>query len=135
MAFFFFFIRHNCYAFHDSSCKGFAISTAEAGSLRSPFEPTFRSELLVARYLKQVGKEVSSHAIQEYFKKSKQWVSWVMNGKNGDGGLLSKMPNVIEEDVTAKGEKEIESVHRKMYRFVGEWNDFAISEKIAQIID
>ncbi len=94
-----------------------------------------KSELLVARYLKQVGSEVSSNTIQEYFKKSKQWVLQVMNGKNGDGGLLSKMPNVIEEDVTAKDEKEMESVHRKMYRFVGEWNDFAISEKIAEIID
>lgn len=72
-------------------------------------------------------------AIQEYFKKSKQWVSWVMNGKNGNGGLLSKMPNVIEEDVTTKD--EMESIRRKMYRFVGEWNDLAIHEKIAEIID
>ncbi len=92
-----------------------------------------KSELQVARYLKEVGTEVSSNTIQEYFKKSKQWVSWVMNGKNGDGGLLSKMPNVIEEDVTTKDETE--SVRKKMYRFVGEWNDLAIYEKIAEIID
>ena len=72
-------------------------------------------------------------SIQEYFKKSKQWVSWVMNGKNGDGGLLSKMPNVIEEDVTSKD--EMESIRKKMYWFVGEWNDLAIYEKIAEIID
>lgn len=72
-------------------------------------------------------------SIQEYFKKSKQWVSRVMNGKNGDGGLLGKMPNVIEEDVTSKD--EMESIRKKMYRFVGEWNDLAIYEKIAEIID
>ncbi|MFA4936588.1 MAG: bifunctional DNA primase/polymerase, partial [Candidatus Methanoperedens sp.] len=92
-----------------------------------------KSELLVARYLKQVGYDVSSNTIQEYFKKSKQWVSWVMNGKNGDGGLLSKMPNVIEEDVIKKDGTE--SVRKKMYRFVGEWNELAIYEKIAEIID
>ena len=56
-----------------------------------------------------------------------------MNGKNGDGGLLGKMPNVIEEDVTSKD--EMESIRKKMYRFVGEWNDLAIYEKIAEIID
>ncbi len=92
-----------------------------------------KAELLVARYLKQVGYEVSSNTIQEYFKKSKQWVSLVMNGKNGDGGLLSKMPNVIEEDVITKDETE--SVRKKMYRFVGEWNELVIYEKIAEIID
>ena len=92
-----------------------------------------KSELQVARYLKEACTEVSSNTIQEYFKKSKQWVSWVMNGKNGDGGLLSKMPNVIEEDVTTKD--EMESIRRKVYRFVGEWNDPAIDEKIAEIID
>jgi hypothetical protein len=91
-----------------------------------------KSELLVATYLKEVGTEVSGNTIQEYFKKSKQWVSWVMNGKNGDGGLLSKLPNVIEEDVTTKD--EMESIRRKMYRFVGEWNDLAIYEKLAEII-
>jgi hypothetical protein len=92
-----------------------------------------KSELLVARYLKQVGSEVSSTTIQEYFKKSKGWVSQVMNGKNGDGGLLGKMPNVIEEDVTVKD--EMENIRRKMYRFIGEWNELAVYEKIAQIID
>ncbi len=92
-----------------------------------------KSELLVARYIKQVGYDVSSNTIQEYFKKSKQWVSWVMNGKDGDGGLLSKMPNVVEEDVTTKDETE--SVRKKMYRFVGEWNELAVYEKIAEIID
>ncbi len=66
-----------------------------------------KSELLVARYLKQVGSEVSSNAIQEYFKKSKGWVSQVMNGKNGDGGLLGKMANIVEEDVTTKDEMEM----------------------------
>ena len=77
--------------------------------------------------------DVSSNTIQEYFKKSNQWVSWVMNGKNMDGGLLSKMPNVIEEDVITKDETE--TVHRKMYKFVGEWNELAIYEKIAEIFD
>jgi hypothetical protein len=80
-----------------------------------------------------VGSEVSSTTIQEYFKKSKGWVSQVMNGKNGDGGLLGKMPNVIEEDVTVKD--EMENIRRKMYRFIGEWNELAVYEKIAQIID
>lgn len=92
-----------------------------------------KSELLVARYLKQVGYDVSSNTIQEYFKKSKQWVSWVMNGKNGEGGLLSKMSNVIEEDVITKDETE--NIRKKMYRFVGGWNERAIYEKIAEIID
>ncbi len=90
-----------------------------------------KSELLVARYLKQVGCDVSSNTIQEYFKKSKGWVSQVMKGKNGDGGLLSKMPNVVEEDVTTKDETE--SVRKKMYRFVGEWNELAVSEGYSRV--
>jgi hypothetical protein len=97
------------------------------------FSKLTKSELLVARYLKQVGHDASSNTIQEYFKKSKQWVSRVMNGNNGDGGLLSKMPNVIEEDVITKDETK--SVCRKMYRFVGEWNELDIYKKIAEIID
>jgi hypothetical protein len=92
-----------------------------------------KTELLVARNLKQTGCEVSSNTIQEYFKKSKQWVTLVMNGGNRDGGLPSKMPNVVEEDVTTKD--EMESVPIKMYRFVGEWNELGIYEKIAEIID
>ncbi len=80
-----------------------------------------------------MGSEVSNNAIQEAFKKSKQWVTLVMNGRNGDGGLMGKMPNVIEEDVTTKDEKE--SIRRKIHRFVGEWNDLAIYEKIAEIVD
>lgn len=86
-----------------------------------------KSELLMASYLKQVDTEVSSNTIQEYFNKSKQWVSWVMNGKNEDGGLLSKMPNVIEGDVTTKDETE--SVRKKMYRFVGEWNEMPFTKR------
>jgi hypothetical protein len=31
--------------------------------------------------------------------------------------------------------REMESIRRKMYRFVGEWNELAVYEKIAQIID
>ena len=30
---------------------------------------------------------------------------------------------------------ETESVRKKMYRFVGEWNELEIYEKIAEIID
>lgn len=92
-----------------------------------------KAELLVARYLKQVGCEVSSNTIQEAFKKSKGWVSQVMNGHKGDSGLLAKMPNVVEEDVTTKDDTE--SIRRKMYRFVGEWNELAVYEKIAEIIE
>ncbi len=103
-----------------------AVSDAQVSKLT-------KSELMVARYLKQVGGKVSSNTIQEYFRKSRQWVLQVMNGKNGDGGLLSKMPNVIEEDVITKD--EIESIHKKMYRFIGEWNELDTHEKMAEIIE
>ena len=57
----------------------------------------------------------------------------ILNGRNGDNGLLGSIPNVVEEDVTIID--EVENIHRKMYRFVGEWNDPAIYETIAEIID
>ena len=80
-----------------------------------------------------MGYDVSSNTIQEYFKKSNQWVSWVMNGRNGEGGLLCKISNIIEEDITMKD--EMKSIRRKVYRFVGEWKDLTIYEKIAEIIE
>jgi hypothetical protein len=55
----------------------------------------------------------------------------VLEGKDGDGGLLGKSQNVIEEDVTTKD--DIESVRKKMYRFVGEWDEFACYSKVAWI--
>lgn len=55
------------------------------------------------------------------------------DGMNGDGGLLSKMPNVVEEDVTIYDEAE--SICRRMYGFVGGWNELVIYEKISEIID
>ena len=80
-----------------------------------------------------MGNEVSGNAIQEAFKKSKQWGTLILNGRNGDSGLLGKMPNVIEEDMTSID--EMENIRRKMYRFCGEWNELAIYEKIGEIID
>jgi hypothetical protein len=91
-----------------------------------------KNEFAVARYLKQVG-EASGNTIQEFFGKSRMWVTRVMNGRNGDGGLLTKMPNVHFEDVTTKDETE--SVRKSVYRFVGEWDEFACYEKIATIDD
>jgi hypothetical protein len=91
-----------------------------------------KNEFAVARYLKQVG-EASGNTIQEFFGKSRMWVTRVMNGRNGDGGLLTKMPNVHFEDVTTKDETE--SVRKSVYRFVGEWDEFACYEKIARIDD
>ncbi len=43
------------------------------------------------------------------------------------------MPHVIEKEVTTKD--EMESICMKKYRFVGEWCEIAIDEKIAEIID
>lgn len=56
-----------------------------------------------------------------------------MNCRNGEGGLLGKMLNVVEEDVTTK--TEMKSIRGKIYRFVGEWNQPTIYEKITKIID
>ena len=91
-----------------------------------------KAELGVARYLKQVG-EASANTIQEYFGKSHTWVMNIMNGRNGDGGLLSKMPNIQLDDVTTKDETE--SVRKKVYRFVGDWDEFSCYEKVATIDD
>ncbi len=91
-----------------------------------------KAELGVARYLKQVG-EAQSSTIQEFFKKSQAWVMHTMNGRNGDGGLLSKMPNITVEDITTRDETE--SVHKKVYRFVGEWDELSCYETVATIDD
>lgn len=91
-----------------------------------------KAELLVARYLKQV-EEASGNTIQGYFNKSRGWVTRIMNGRNGDGGLLEKLPNITLEDVTTKDETE--SIRKQVYRFVGEWDEFACYEKVATIDD
>jgi hypothetical protein len=91
-----------------------------------------KAEIMVARYLGQV-KEASGNAIQEYFGKSRSWVTQIMNGKNGDGGLLAKNSHIILEDVTTKDETE--SIRKQVYRFVGEWNEFEYYDVVATIDD
>ncbi len=36
----------------------------------------------------------------------KQWGTLILNGRNGDSGLLGSIPNVVEEDVTIIDEVE-----------------------------
>jgi hypothetical protein len=61
-----------------------------------------KQELMAAMCQKQMGCEVSGNAIQEAFKKNKEWGTLVMNGRNGDDMLLGKMPNVVEPAIYEK---------------------------------
>lgn len=91
-----------------------------------------KGELKVAQYMKTLnGGTVTSDLLQDKFGKSKGWVSQVFNGKNGEGGLLQKLSNIVEDDVTTKDEDE--SIRKKEYRFVGTWDEFSMYEKVAEI--
>jgi hypothetical protein len=89
-----------------------------------------KAESQVANYLHEV-RTASSESIQEYFHRSHTWVWQIMNGRKGEGGLLSKMPNIVKDDVTTKDDTE--SIRGLRYRFVGDWNPFACYEKVAII--
>ncbi len=98
-----------------------------------------KGELDVARYIKQycssrngsIGLSVTSDILQERFGKSKGWVSQILNGRNGDGGLLQKMSNIVEDDITKKDETE--TIRKKEYRFVGRWDELSIYDAVAVI--
>lgn len=97
-----------------------------------------KGELQVALYMKAQAKmsplsSVTSEDLQRKFEKSKGWVSQIFNGKNGDGGLLQKLPNVVEDDVSKKDGDE-SSTRRKEYRFMGDWNELSLYESIAHIV-
>lgn len=89
-----------------------------------------RPELLVVRYLHKV-KSASSNKIQTALMKSKTWVSFVLNGRDGKGGLLSKMSQVVEYDITIKDDTDL--TRKKEYHFVGDWDPLSVYTKIAEI--
>jgi len=98
-----------------------------------------KGEIEVAKFMKKKASEgyglgsVTSEDIQKQFDKSKGWVSQIFNGKNGDGGLLQKLPNIVEDDVSKK-EGDDETRRRKEYRFNGNWNELELYESIASIV-
>jgi len=89
-----------------------------------------KNELLVARFLHQE-KLASSNTIQTSLKKSKAWVSYILNGRGGKAGLLSKMSQIVEDDISVR--EDTETTRKKEYRFVGEWDPLAIYDKIAMV--
>ncbi len=96
-----------------------------------------KSELVVVQHMKALAKvspyaTVTSDELQLKFGKSKGWVSQVFKGKNGNGGLLSKSPNIIEEDISTKDESD--TVRKKHYKFVGEWNELSLYDAVAVIV-
>jgi len=98
-----------------------------------------KGELDVAKFMKKTASEssglgsVTSEDIQKKFDKSKGWVSQIFNGKNGSGGLLQKLSNIVEDDISKK-EGDDETTRRKEYRFMGNWNELELYSNIATII-
>lgn len=93
-----------------------------------------KGELSVALFMKNnrgLIPSMTSEILQNHFDKSKGWVSQVFNGKNGNGGLLSKLPNIVEDDVSKKDESD--TTRRKEYRFEGDFNEFSLYANIATI--
>jgi hypothetical protein len=96
-----------------------------------------KTELAVVQHMKALAKAspystLTSDELQTKFNKSKGWVSQIFNGKNGSGGLLSKSPNIIEEDISTKDETD--TVRKKHYKFIGEWNELSLYDAVAEIV-
>lgn len=96
-----------------------------------------KTELAVVQHLKTLAKaspytSVTSDELQEKFNKSKGWVSQIFNGKNGNGGLLSKSPNIIEDDISTKDDTD--TIRKKHYKFVGEWNELSLYDMVAELV-
>jgi uncharacterized membrane protein len=75
------------------------------------------SELKIIRLLTH-GGEWTSKDLQKHLNISKGRVSQILNGKNGKSGLLSKVSQLVEEDVIDT-EGEYRRVKKKVYKLIG----------------